>query len=50
MHIWIVLAAFAFVAVTPYMSGPTRSDVAQLSDELSELQQAAADDDDDHTA
>jgi hypothetical protein len=45
MHIWIVIAAFAFLAVTPFMGGPTRSDVAQMSDELSELQQAADDED-----
>lgn len=45
MHIWIVLVAFAFCAVTPYLGGPTRSDVAQLSDELNELQHAADDED-----
>lgn len=45
MHIWIVISAFVFAAVTPFMSGPTRSDAAQLSDELDELQAAEADED-----
>jgi hypothetical protein len=40
MHLWIVLAAFAFCAVTPYLSAPSRSDVAQMMQELSELEHA----------
>ena len=44
MHIWIVLAAFALAAVTPYLGAPNRTDVAQMMDELSELEQASADD------
>lgn len=47
MHIWIVLAAFALAAVTPYIGTPTRSDVAQMMDEVSDLEQASADEADD---
>jgi hypothetical protein len=36
-----VLAAFALAAVTPYINAPTRSDVAQMMDDLSDLDQAA---------
>ena len=46
MHILIVLAAFALAAVTPYMSAPTRSDTAQMADDLTELEQASDDADD----
>ena len=45
MHIWIVLAAFALAAVTPFIGAPNRSDVAQMMDELDELEQASADED-----
>lgn len=41
MHIWIVLAAFALAAVTPYLGVPSRTDVAQISEEVEELEQAA---------
>lgn len=43
MHLWIVIAAFALAALAPYMSAPSRSDVAQMMDELSELEQVADD-------
>jgi hypothetical protein len=47
MHIWIVLAAFALAAVTPFIGAPNRTDVAQMMDELNELEQASKDADDD---
>ena len=47
MHIWIVLAAFALAAVTPFIGAPNRNDVAQMMDELNELEQASAEADDD---
>jgi hypothetical protein len=52
MHIWIVLAAFAFAAVTPYLSAPNRSDVAQITDEMNAPDDAAedADEDDERSA
>ena len=43
MHIWIVLAAFALCAVTPYLGAPSRSDVAEMMDELNEPERASAD-------
>ena len=47
MHILIVLAAFALAAVTPFIGAPNRNDVAQMMDELNELEQACADEADD---
>ena len=47
MHIWIVLAAFALAAVTPFIGAPNRNDVAQMMDELNELEQASKDADED---
>lgn len=47
MHMWIVLAALALAAVTPYISAPTRYDVAQRMDDLNDLDQAAPDGDED---
>ena len=47
MHLWIVLAALALAAVTPYLSAPTRYDVAQMMDDLNELAQASAEADED---
>jgi hypothetical protein len=47
VHIWIVLAAFALAAVTPFISAPNRNDVAQMMDELNELEQASKDADED---
>ena len=47
MHIWIVLAAFALAAVTPFIGAPSRTDVAQMMDDLDELEQASADEADD---
>lgn len=43
MHILIVLAAFALAAVTPFIGAPNRNDVAQMMDELNELEQASKD-------
>lgn len=45
MHIWIVLAAFALAAVTPYLGAPAGSDdVAQVAVPFDE---GAEDDDED---
>lgn len=43
MHVWIVLAAFALAAATPFIGAPSRSDVAQMMDDLNELEQASKD-------
>lgn len=43
MHMWIVLAAFALAAVTPFIGAPSRTDVAHMMDELNELEQASKD-------
>lgn len=47
MHMWIVIAAFAFAAVTPYLGAPSRSDVAQIMDEQGETDVAAEESDGD---
>ncbi len=47
MHMWIMLAAFALAAVTPFIGAPSRTDVAQMMDDLDELEQASADEADD---
>lgn len=48
MHIWIVLAALAFCAVTPYLGGaPDRSDFAQMMEEQDELDQISGEAGDD---
>jgi len=45
MHLWIVLAAFAFAAVTPYLSVPARTDMSQIAEEQEEAPSVEADDD-----
>jgi hypothetical protein len=42
MHVWIVLAAFAFAAVTPFMAAPSaNTDTAQLTQDLEQGVEAA---------
>lgn len=50
MHMWIVLAAFAFAAVTPFISAPQRSDVAQMQDDLGDEHAAGEGAEDDRDA
>lgn len=45
MHVWIVLAAFALAAVTPYISVPAGSDGGvQLTEDTGDLDQAIDED------
>jgi hypothetical protein len=39
MHVWIVLAAFALVAAAPYMGSPPRSDLTQIAEDWSDVEQ-----------
>lgn len=45
MHLWIILAALALAAVTPYIGAPSASDSTQISDDAGDLDQAADEDD-----
>ena len=47
MHMLIVLAAFALCAVAPYMGPPKGTDMAQLMDEMNDLDQAPGEADED---
>lgn len=50
MHIWIVLAALAFAAATPFLGVPSRDDAAQIMDETGTPDEAAKEaDDDEHS-
>lgn len=45
MHMWIVIAAFALAAVTPFMSAPRANDETQLSEMTDEPEDLSEDKD-----